>query len=440
MIKYIIIISSFINLYSFSQSTLTLEKAIEYGLENSHEIAISKNDAEIIKNTAHPGAAGVLPNIVISSGYNGSINNVELEINPFLDFGDDMGSEINASQAQSLSMSSSIGLSYRLFNGFSGIYTLKKFKHQKNIANENTRYQIENKILEIIQQYYDVLNKTNIYNTFKTTHNISLERYQQSVEQHEFGAISTLNLLNAEANLNQDIVNMEEALLNLKASKLNMSLLTGIPDSIINLSHEFKFNYNLNLDTLINKTMINNSNITMALLNYDVAQYELKISKSSFSPSIDLITSYSYNNMQSETSFISKQTDRGVIAGVNVSIPILSSNMRKKAYQNAKINLDSKNRSVELVKETIKTALITAYYNYTEGLNNLDLLAKNLETIETTADLNKELYDLGQISNLEYRESQILLDQTRINYSLKLSSIKMQEFILYQLSGQLQSK
>ena len=440
MKKHLILLFISLSLHSFSQSDLTLEQAITYGLENSHEIAIIKNDAEIIKNTTHTGAAGVLPNIFISSGYNGAINNVELEINPFLDFGEDMDSEINASQAQSLSMMSSVGLSYRLFNGFSGIYTLKKFKQQRIIADENTRYQIENKILEIIQQYYDVLNKTNIYNTFATTHSISLERYQQSVEKHEIGAISKLNLLNAEANLNQDKVNMEEALLSLKASKLNMSLLIGVPDTKITIAHDFKFNNSLNLDTLLKQTMSNNSSITMATLNYDVAQYELKIAKSSFSPSVDLITSYSYNNMQSETSFISKQTDRGIVAGVNISIPILSSNMRKKAFQNAKINLDSKNRSLEHIEETIKTALVTAYYNYTEGLKNLDLLAKNIETIETTADLNKELYDMGQISNLEYRESQVLLDQTRINYSLKLSSIKIQEFIIYQLSGQLQTK
>ena len=103
-------------------------------------------------------------------------------------------------------------------------------------------------------------------------------------------------------------------------------------------------------------------------------------------------------------------------------------------------NLESKNHSLTQIKETIKTALINAYYTYTEGLNSLELLKKNLNTIEKTANLNKELYDLGQISNLEYRESQILLDQAQINYTSKLSSIKLQEYIIYQLSAQLKTK
>ena len=186
--------------------------------------------------------------------------------------------------------------------------------------------------------------------------------------------------------------------------------------------------------------MSNNSSIIIAELNYDVAKDELKISKSNFSPSIDVFSSYSYNNRKSETSFISEQKDYGVIAGVNVEIPIFSSNMRRKNFQNAKINVESKNHSLEHIKETIKTALLNAYYNYSENLNNLVLMKKNLETIKKTANINKELYDMGQISNLEYRESQILLDQAEINYNSKLSQTKIQEYIIYQLSGQLQSK
>ena len=439
MRHFFILIILFAN-FTFSQEFLTLEKAIEYGLNNSHNIAIIKNDAEIIKNMNHIGAAGVLPNITISSGYNGAINNSELDLNSFLSFGDDMDSSIDATKAKSVNISSSIGLSYRLFNGFRGIYTLSKFRKQNTIADENIRYQIELEILDIIKQYYDMLNRELVYNTFKESHQISLERYNQALERHSLGAISKINLLNAEVNLNQDKVQMEESLIKLKESALNLGLLIGLPESSFDLQHEFNFNQNLNIETLLKQTLTNNSSIIMAELNYSVAKDELKISKSNFSPSIDLFSSYSYNNRKSETSFISEQKDNGVIAGINVEIPIFSSNMRRKNFQNAQINLKSRNHSLEHIKKTIKTALLNAYYNYTENLNNLALMKSNLETIEKTASINKELYDLGQISNLEYRESQILLDQAEINYNSKLSQTKIQEYIIYQLSGQLQSK
>ena len=439
MKKNIIIIFCFTSL-ACAQNTITLEQAIQYGITNSKDLAIAKNDVEIIKNTNHVGAAGLLPIINISSGYNGSVNDTELEFNSFLDFGSDMGSEIEASEAKSSNLNSSIGLTYRLFGGFSGIYTLNKFKNQNNIADNNIRYQVENKILEIIQQYYDLLNQQNIHSTFKTSYNISLDRYQQALEKHNYGAISKLDLLNAEVDLNQNKINLEEAMINLHSSRQRMSLLLGVPDSTISLKHEFNFNYNLKLDDLIKLTKSNNTSIIISELNYKVSEYELKIAKSSFSPNIDFFSSYSYSNVQSETSFISKQNNYGLIAGLNVEIPIFSANMRRKAFKSAKINLESKELSRKQIQETIITALTTAYYNYSESLDNLDLLKKNLKTIEKTAQISRDLYDSGQLSNLEYRESQMLLDQAEINYSAKLSATKIQEYIIYQLSGQLQKK
>ena len=73
-------------------------------------------------------------------------------------------------------------------------------KRQEEI--ENTDYDLdaieilESKILEIIQHYYDLLTKENIYATFKTRHDISLDRYGQALEKYNSGALSKLNLLN----------------------------------------------------------------------------------------------------------------------------------------------------------------------------------------------------------------------------------------------------
>ena len=59
--------------------------------------------------------------------------------------------------------------------------TLNKFKHQNSLSDENLRYQIENKILEIVEQYYDLLNKQNIYKETITHHyiqNFAIKRLQ----------------------------------------------------------------------------------------------------------------------------------------------------------------------------------------------------------------------------------------------------------------------
>ena len=116
MIKYLLLISFF----SFSQEIITLEKAIQYAIDNSNNIKIAKNDLIINDNNTSLGSAGLLPSIIISSGYNSSVSNSELKLNSFLDFGGESMNEINANNATSTSFSSSLGINYTLFNGFSG--------------------------------------------------------------------------------------------------------------------------------------------------------------------------------------------------------------------------------------------------------------------------------------------------------------------------------
>lgn len=449
MKKQYLIILFCISYSAFTQEELTLEQAIEYGISNSHDIAIVKNDASIIKNNNHLGAAGMLPNITVSSGYNGSANTLnDFKLNPFYQFNDgseDMDSDFSfedmkGTQVESSSLTTSIGLNYRLFNGFNGIYTLHKFKTQNIIADETIRYQIESKIIEIVNQYYDLLNKKNIHETFETTYNISLDRYTQALEKYNFGSISKRDLLNIEVVLNEDKIKMDEAFINRKSSKLNLALLIGVSESSFLINHSFNFNTELNIDELVQKTNSNNTSILIAELNYKVAKDELKISKGSYLPKIDFFTSYDYTNTKNEISQFSEISNNGFIGGLNIEIPIFTSNMRKKNMQNAKINIDSKSHYLENVKNTIKTALLNSYYSYMDGLSSLELMKQNLSTAERNYQISKELYEMGQLSNIEYRESQLQLDQIRINYSVKLSTTKIQEYIIYQLSGQLKTQ
>lgn len=430
MIKWIII---FICSYSFSQEIITLDKAISYTLENSHEIAIAKNNDKIIDNNTSLGAAGLLPNLIISSGYNASLSNTNLEFNPFVDFGTE---EIDVSQALSSSLSSSVGFNYTLFNGFNGIYTLKKFDYLDKSSKENLRFQIENKIIDVVVKYYEFLNIKQTNNVLQETYQISKDRYNRLLERYDFGSISNLELLNAEADLNTDLINLNNSSLNLKICKNNLHFLMGFSDTINTIIEDkIIFNDNINLDDLKIKSALNNSTILMAQLSHKIAEQDLKISKSSIAPKVDLITSYSFNQVGSETSFISKQSDQSFFGGINIQIPIFTGNIRRSAIKNSKINLDSKRHELESIQDNIYITLVNTYESYIEGLNNLELQERSLNTFEINFEKSKDLYLIGQLSSVDFRESQVNLMNFKLLYSANLYNTKIQEFILYQLSG-----
>jgi len=430
MKKMIII---FICYFSFSQEVITLDKAISFTIENSHEIAIAKNNNQIINNNTSLGAAGMLPNLIISSGYNASLSNTNLEFNPFVDFG---AEEIDVSKALSSSFSSSAGFSYTLFNGFNGIYTLKKFNYLDESSKENLRFQIENKIIDVVVKYYEYLNIKQTNNVLQETYQISKDRYNKLLERYELGSISNLELLNAEADLNTDLINLNNSSLNMKISKNNLHLLMGLSDTIsTTIEDQIIFNQNINIDDLKIKSTLNNASILMAQLNYKIAAQDLKISKSSLAPKIDLVTSYSFNQVGSETSFISKQSDQSFFGGINIQIPIFTGNLRRSTVKNSKINLDSKSRQLESIQDNIYIALVNTYESYVDGLNNLEIQEKSLNTFEINFEKTKELYLIGQLSSVDFRESQVNLMNFKLLYSANLYNTKIQEFILYQISG-----
>tara|TARA_B100000965_G_scaffold360482_1_gene341236 strand:- start:658 stop:1089 length:432 start_codon:yes stop_codon:yes gene_type:complete len=142
--------------------------------------------------------------------------------------------------------------------------------------------------------------------------------------------------------------------------------------------------------------------------------------------------------MKSETSFISEQKDFGLIGGINIELPLFTSNIKRKNYQNAKINLDSKNHQLQQIYEIIESSISSTYTKYKRGLEIMDLQQENLNTYNLNFEKSKQLYLSGQIDNIQFRESQVNLSRFQINYSAILYSTKIQEYLLYQLSGMLE--
>ena len=118
-----------------------------------------------------------------------------------------------------------------------------------------------------------------------------------------------MELLNAEIDLNTDLVNLNNSRIDYENSRSELFLM-GKTDSTFIYDQTILFNDSLEIENLFVKLKQNNGSILIAQSNFDIAKQDLKISKSKVSPKVDLSTSFSFNKSGSETSFISKQTDR----------------------------------------------------------------------------------------------------------------------------------
>ena len=140
MLKYILFAILTVGIIS-AQETLTLENAVNIALNKNLNIQVSKQNAEIAKNNAHPGNAGLLPRIDLTAEVLHS----------------DLNNKTAGGTVKDITTTTSAGISasYTLFNGlvnFNSFYKLEKLGKVGEIQNKLI---IENTIFAVIQSYFE---------------------------------------------------------------------------------------------------------------------------------------------------------------------------------------------------------------------------------------------------------------------------------------------
>ena len=154
-----------------------------------------------------------------------------------------------------------------------------------------------------------------------------------------------------------------------------------------------------------------------------------------FYPQLSVDANYSLYNTQNEWELNLNDRNRGFSAGLNLSYNIFNGFKNSIQKQNAEINFEN----AELEKKNELLSLITqisnTYQQYEDSKTSLKLENNNLESAELNFSRSKELYNLGQITNTQFRESQLNLIQAKSNISSLKYSVKTYEAELESLAG-----
>ena len=405
-----------------AQQKITLEQSIEIALKENLDIQIVKNNNESAKNSIHIGNAGLLPavNFSASSTYNDNeLNNAGIKTN------------------QSYT-SNYVGLNatYTLFDGFGNISAYNQLNTEGKISDYQTQYTIEQNILQVINYYYEVAKLTDQLNINNELLQISKERLQRTSNKKDYGQAKSIDYLSAVVDFNQDSVLYINSRTLLLQAKQNFNKL---------LNREIDYDFEVDLDVLykilpirdeiINTARENNALFKASEKNVDLAELNIKSANSNFYPQLSVDANYSLYNTQNEWDANLNDRNRGFSAGLNLSYNIFNGFKNSIQKQNAEIEyknaeLEKKNELLSLVTEISNT-----YQQYEDSKTSLKLEKNNLESAELSFSRSKELYNLGQITNTQFRESQLNLIQAKSNISSLKYSIKTYEAELESLAG-----
>ena len=412
-----------------SQEILTKKEALKITLENNFGIKIANNNIEIAKNNSSIYNSGFLPAASISYGANFRRDNQTINRQD--------GTSISIDDAETKSYNASVNVNYIIFDGLGRKYNYQQLKETYNLSELQAKQTIENTYLQLFTTYFQIArlseNKANLTEALS----ISKRRLLRAKYQFEYGQSNKLELLNSEVDVNNDSITLINARQQLSNAKRGLNIVLGVEKNInYEVDTDVYFNKMMNFEDLLQKTIANNSTLKQNEINIAISEFNIKINKSNYLPSLGLNTSYGWNKSENPaTSFLAGSTSNGLNAGLSLSWNIFDGGGSKTRVANSKIALQNQQILLEQQKVTIQNTLKNAWEEYQNQLFILQAQEKNVVTNQNNFDRTVERYKLGQITSIEFRQAQINLINSKTAFNNATFDAKLIELQLLQLSG-----
>lgn len=410
---------------------LTKQEALRLTLENNFGIILATNDIEVAENNKNIMNSGYLPTVTGSASAVYNKDNIEAQ------FANGETNILNG--AESDRYSAAVNLNYTLFDGLGRFYNYKRLKEQYNLTELQARETIENTILQLFTVYFEVARLTENVGILEETLGISQERITRANYQFDYGQNTKLDVLNAEVDVANDSINLINTSQQLINTKRDLNL---IVDNELAQAFEVDTTVNfintLQIDSFVEKGLENNVRIQRNQTSIKINEYDLKVSKSGYLPTIGLTGSYGWNkNNNNAASFLATSISDGLSASVNLSWNIFDGGSTITRIKNAKIAVENQEIQQKQIEQEVKRDIANALGNYKNRLSVFQIQQQNVLTNQNNFERSKERFKLGQITSIEFRQAQINLINAQTNKNLAKYDAKIAELQLLQLTGQL---
>jgi len=348
-----------------AQSILTKAQAIQITLENNFDIQMAKNDIEIAKNNTSRELNGYLPTINATAGLNSRLGGSNQQFSN--------GSENTTSNAFNWGTNATVQANYTFIDKTRDL-TVKQLEEVANLSDLQLRQTIENNVLAVFNNYYEVARLAQNSEVLEQTIELSKKRLQRAQYQYDYGQGIRLNVLNAEVDIQRDSINLMNLRNQVANAKRNLNVAMGRTvttdfsvDTIIN------YNATLNLENLIETAKSNNVLVKLLNQNLAISALDFDIIEATKKPTLGANANYNFTFSDNASgSFIDVSNTRGISANVTLSWNLYDGGRRKLQNQNAKINVATQLTQ----KEQILQQLERDVNNWKEMLSTLGKVIK----------------------------------------------------------------
>ena len=421
-----IIILTFFQIILFS--SLNAEENLKYyinkAIENNLQFKAEQKKLESTKQKKNISRSEFLPSITLSGDQISTTSTNRKNQSGAILADSNLDSE-----------SKSISLEQKIFSGFKGLNTFKKTELETEVAKLELRKTEQQTILDTAEAYFDLIykNKNEKFNLLNV--NLFERQVESDNSRLQKGEITLTDLSQSESSLAEANANLIKARTEFLTSQINFERVTrvNLPD-VENLNNQASLNLPNSLNETLKSSKLNNLDLLISKLNYEIAIKDLDIERARLSPSASIKVSKSENSDFSST--IDEIDDETVKA--TITWPILKggeniSSIKKSSYDKERAQILLEDTKNKINNETSK------YWSKFQSSKSILLATKaQLKSAEIASEGITLEYDSSNTrTTLEVIQSRTFLLEARIAYAKAEKDFFISQFELAKQIGTL---
>ena len=405
---------------------VTLEEAIEFGLENNRNIINANLEVQKAYKEKWKTIATGLPQLSARADYQNFIE-LPTSLIPAQFFGGNDGEFAEVQFGTPQTMSAGITLNQLIFDGsyVVGIEATKVYLDASKNILEKTVLEIRK---NIVNSYFSVLlvranigflekNRDNLNSNLTELIQLFKNGFdeEQSVEQLRLTLSSVESQLRYAQNMERTTLNMLKLLLGFPTASplfLSDSLEVLTTPDLFQISDE-----NFKTENNIDIKIAENNLLSESLL------YRYERSKSLPRISAFLNGNYTGNSESFTFTNVDQKWFGASLFGVQLQVPIFSSLKRRASSQKAKISVSQARSLLKETKERIFIETQAASNKYKLAIENYFTAKENLALANRIKDKNQIKYFEGMVGSFELRQAQLQLYSAQNNYIKAIQSV-----------------
>lgn len=424
------------------EKLLSKEEVVQLALQNNFGIKVAKNQVEIADNNASILNSGFLPTLTgnASANYQRDDNTIEFPGQLTQD-GIPRG-DVSLYKAESQRFGTSLTANYVLFDGLGRHYNYKILQEQYQLSELQARETIENTIVQLFSVYFEVARLSENEKVLQQALEISAQRIKRAEYAFEYGQNTKLDILNAQVDVTNDSINLLNTKQQLGNTKRDLSVLINQDlNQAFAVDTLVQFIPKIEIELFIGQTDLNNVALLQTERNLAINEYDIKVNKSGYLPTVGLNGTYGWNLNQSAASAFFPGTNnfntRNFGLGATLSWNLFDGGGTNVRVKNAKIAYENQGLLKEQIILEVNRDIQNAKAIYENRLNIFQIQEQNVLTNQNNFERSKEQFQLGRITSIEFRQAQINLLNAQTNKNLAKYDAKLAELQLLQLTGQL---